>query len=116
MYSHHTLFGQTAYVHGNTPNATGDCVQSSLKLTVSIQKTVCGDLEKKVKSLEIQILKDKQYNPHNCVEFSSIPDTINDNNLEDTTIKACKDINIDLSETDITIVVIALNFPASLTL
>ena len=68
---------------------------------LAIQKTVCGNLEKKVKSLEIQILKDKQYNRRNCVEFSSIPDTINEDNLEDKIIKACKDINIDVSEMDI---------------
>ena len=68
---------------------------------LAIQKTVRGNLEKKVKSLEIQILKDEQYNRRNCVEFSSIPDTINEENLEDTIIEACKDINIDVSETDI---------------
>ena len=68
---------------------------------LAIQKTVCGNLEKKVKSLEIQISKDEQYNRRNCVEFSGIPDTINDDKLEDTIIEACKDINIDVSETDI---------------
>ena len=68
---------------------------------LAIQKTVRGNLEKKVKSLEIQILKDEQYNRRNCVEFSSIPDTINEENLEDTIIEACKDINIDVSETNI---------------
>ena len=68
---------------------------------LAIQKTVCGNLEKKVKSLEIQISKDKQYNRRDCIEFSDIPDTINDDNLEDTMIEACKDINIDVSETDI---------------
>ena len=62
---------------------------------------MCGNLEKKVKSLEIQISKDKQYKRRNCVEFSDIPDTINDENLEDTIIEACKDINIDVSKTDI---------------
>ena len=72
-----------------------------LSSDLAIQKTVCGNLEKKVKSLEIQISKDEQYNRHNCVEFSGIPDTINDDNLEDTIIEACKDINIDVSETDI---------------
>ena len=65
------------------------------------QKTVCGNLEKKVKDLEIQIQKDEQYNRRNYVEFSGIPDTINDDNLEDTVIEACKDINIDVSETEI---------------
>ena len=68
---------------------------------LAIQKTVCGNLEKKVKILEIQISKDEQYNRRNCVEFSGIPDTVNDDNLEDTIIEACKDINIDVSETDI---------------
>ena len=62
---------------------------------------MCGNLEKKVKSLEIQISKDEQYNRRNCIEFSDIPDPINDNNLEDTIIEACKDININVSETDI---------------
>ena len=69
-----------------------------LSSDLAIQKTVCGNLEKKVKSLEIQISKDEKYNRHNCVEFSGIPDTINDDNLEDTIIEACKDINIDVSE------------------
>ena len=68
---------------------------------LAIQKTVCGNLEKKVKSLEIQLSKDEQYNCCNCIEFSGIPDTINDDNLEDTIIEACKDVNINVSETDI---------------
>ena len=68
---------------------------------LAIQKTVCGNLEKKVKTLEIQILKEEQYNRRNCAEFSVIPDTINDDNLEDRIIEACKDININVSETDI---------------
>ena len=62
---------------------------------------MCGNLEEKVKSLETQISKKEQYNRHNCVEFSGIANTINDDNLEDTIIEACKDINIDVSETDI---------------
>ena len=72
-----------------------------LSSDLAIQKTVCSNLEKKVKSLEIQISKDEQYNRRNCVEFSGIPDTINDDNLEDTIIEAWKDTNIDVSETDI---------------
>ena len=63
-----------------------------LSSDLAIQKTVCGNLEKKVKRLEIQISKDEQYNRRNCVEFSGIPDIINDDNLEDTNVKACKDI------------------------
>ena len=62
---------------------------------------MCGNLEKKVKSLEIQISKDEQYNRCNCVEFFGIPDTFNDDNLKHTIIEPCKDINIDVSETDI---------------
>ena len=50
------------------------------------------NLEKKVQSLEIQILKDKQYNRRNCIEFSGIPDTINDDKLEERIIVACKDV------------------------
>ena len=57
-----------------------------LNSDLAIQKTVCGNLEKKVKSLEIQISKEEQYNRRNCVEFSGIPDTINDDKLEDTII------------------------------
>ena len=54
--------------------------------------TICGNLEKRAKSLEIYISKDMQYNRSNCVEFSGIPNTINDNKFEETIIKAC---NID---------------------
>ena len=72
-----------------------------LNSDLAIQKTVFCNLEKKVKSLEIQISKDKQYNHCNCIEFSGISNTINVDNLKDTNIEACKDINVDVSETDI---------------
>ena len=72
-----------------------------LSRDLAIQKIVCGNLEKKFKSLEIEISKDRQYNRRNCVEFSSVPATTIDDNLEDTIIEACKYINIDVSETDI---------------
>ena len=72
-----------------------------LNSDLAIQKTDCGSLEKKVKSLEIQISKSQQFNRHNCVEFSGIFNTTNANNVEDAIIEACKDINIDVSETDI---------------
>ena len=41
--------------------------------------------------------KDDQYNRRNCIEFSGILDTRNDDKLEETIIKACKDVNIDVS-------------------
>ena len=50
------------------------------------------NLEKKVKSLEIQILKDEQCNRRNCIEFYGIPDTINDDKFEERIIEACKDV------------------------
>ena len=62
---------------------------------------MCGNLEEKVKSLGIQILKDKQYNRLNYIEFSCIPDPINDDKLKETIIEAWKDIFIDVIETDI---------------
>ena len=62
---------------------------------------MCGNLEEKVKSLGIQILKDKQYNRLNYIEFSGIPDAINDDKLKKTIIEAWKDIFIDVIETDI---------------
>ena len=68
-----------------------------LNSDLAIQKTLCGNLEKKVKSLEIHISKDKQYNRHNCVEFF----TITNDKLEDTIIKASKDVNINVNEMDI---------------
>ena len=67
---------------------------------LAIQKTVCGNLEEKFKSLEIQISKDEQYNRRNCIEFSGIPNTINGDKLEETIIEACKDVNIGINETD----------------
>ena len=62
---------------------------------------MCGNLEEKFKSLGIQILKDKQYNRLNYIEFSGIPDAINDDKLKETIIEAWKDIFIDVIETDI---------------
>ena len=44
-----------------------------LNSDVAIQNTVCGNLEKKVKSMETQISKDKQCNCRNYIEFSGIP-------------------------------------------
>ena len=69
-----------------------------LNSDLAIQKTVYCNLKKKVKSLEIQISKDEWYNRRNCIEFSGIPDPIDDDKLEDTIIEACKDINIAVSE------------------
>ena len=51
--------------------------------------------------MEIQISKDEQYNHHNYIEFPGIPDTINNDEFEETIIDACKDINIDVSGKDI---------------
>ena len=45
--------------------------------------------------------KDEQYNRRNCIEFSGILDTRNDDKLEEIIIKACKDVNIDVSGMDI---------------
>ena len=44
--------------------------------------------------------KDEQYNCQNWIEFSGIPNTIKDNKLEETIIKAYKDVN-NVSEMDI---------------
>ena len=59
-----------------------------------------GNIEKKTKSLEIQISNNKQHNRRNCIEFSGILDTINNDKLEETIIEACKDNNIDVRKTD----------------
>ena len=45
--------------------------------------------------------KDEPYNRRNCIKFSDIPNTINDDKFEETIIEACKDIIINVSETDI---------------
>ena len=66
---------------------------------LTIQNARCCKLEKKFKSLEFQILKNQQYNCHNCVEFSGISVTINNDKLEEKIINACKDI--DVGETDV---------------
>ena len=62
---------------------------------------MCGNLEKNVKSLEIQILKDQHNSHHNCTKFTGHPNTINDDKLEGTIIEVCKDVNVDVSEMDI---------------
>ena len=63
-----------------------------LNSDLAIQRSVCGNLEKKVKSLEIQISKDEQYNHCNCIEFSGLPNTINNDKFEETIIEAYKDV------------------------
>ena len=58
-------------------------------------------MEEKVKSLKIQTSKDEQQNLRNCIEFFGIHDVINSSKLKETLVETCKDINIDVSETDI---------------
>ena len=62
---------------------------------------MCGNLEKKVKTLEIQISKDEQHSRRNGIQVSSISNSISDDKLEETIIEACKDVNINVSKRDI---------------
>ena len=62
---------------------------------------MCGNLEKKAKTLEIQISKDEQHSRRNGIQVSSISNTISDDKLEETIIEACKDVNINVSKRDI---------------
>ena len=51
--------------------------------------------------MEIHISKDEQDNYHNCIEFSSIRYTINDDKLEETITETFEDIDIDVREMDV---------------
>ena len=55
----------------------------------------------RIKSLEIHISKDEQDNCHNCIEFSGIRYTINDDKLEETITETFEDIDIDVREMDV---------------
>ena len=51
--------------------------------------------------MEIHISKDEQDNYHNCIEFSGIRYTINDDKLEETITETFEDIDIDVREMDV---------------
>ena len=53
------------------------------------------------KILKIHISKDEQDNYHNCIEFSGIRYTINDDKLEETITETFEDIDIDVREMDV---------------
>ena len=75
---------QSLCTHSKELADTVNQLLSSFEISNSdfaIRKTVCGNLEEKVKSLETQISKAEQFNGCNCIAFSGIPDTINDNKL-----------------------------------
>ena len=73
-----------------------------LNSDLAIRTTVCGNLKKKKgqKSGNSDI-EGWAVQCHNCIELSGIPDTINVNKLGEIIIEAYKDININISETDI---------------
>ena len=75
---------QSLCTHSKELADTVNQLLSSFEISNSdfaIRKTVCGNLEEKVKSLETQISKAEQFNGCNCIAFSGIPDTINENKL-----------------------------------
>ena len=53
------------------------------------------------KKIKIQLSKDQQYNRQNCIEFSVTPESLSDDNLENTTIEIFSNIDVNINERDI---------------
>ena len=61
----------------------------------------CNKLEAKIAKLETEQNSLVQYGRRNNIVFSGMPDSIDDNNLENTVISMMSDINVNIEENDI---------------
>ena len=61
----------------------------------------CNKLEAKIVKLETEQNSLAQYGRKNNIVISGIPDSIDDNNLENTVIFMMSDININIEENDV---------------
>ena len=68
---------------------------------VAIVKNANRKLEDKIVYLEKKQTKGEQYSRRNNVEISRIPNTIPDNDLENTVIRICRDSAVEIDPKDI---------------
>ena len=72
-----------------------------LQSDIEIVKNVNRKLEDKIVYLEKNQAKAEQYSRRNNVEISGIPNTIPDNDLENTVISICRDSGVEIDSKDI---------------
>ena len=72
-----------------------------LQSDVAIVKNANRKLEDKIVYLEKKQTKGEQYSRRNNVEISRIPNTIPDNDLENTVIRICRDSAVEIDPKDI---------------
>ena len=72
-----------------------------LKSELSITQNVNSRLEEKIINLEKNQVKGEQYSQRNNVELSGIPNSIPDEDLENTVINICKESGIGVQARDI---------------
>ena len=72
-----------------------------LQSDIAIVKNVNHKLEDKIVYLEKNQAKGEQYSRRNNVEISGIPNTIPDNDLENTVISICRDTGVEIDPKDI---------------
>ena len=68
-----------------------------IKSQLSITKNTSDLLINRIINLERRQSAQEQYSRRECLEFSGIPSTINDNNLEDKVREILKKIDVDIS-------------------
>ena len=71
------------------------------KLHIAIEKNVNNKLEDKIVYLEKNQAKWEQYSRRNNIKISGIPNTIPDNDLENTVISICRDSGVEIDPKDI---------------
>ena len=72
-----------------------------LQSDIAIVKNVNRKLEDKIVYLEKNQAKGEQYSHRNNMEISGIPNTIPDNDLENTVISICRDSEVEIDPKDI---------------
>ena len=75
--------------------------KKKLQSDTAIVKNVNRSLEDKIVYLEKNQAKGEQYSCRNNVEISGIPNTISDNDLENTVWSICRDSRVEIDPKDI---------------
>ena len=73
----------------------------SLESELMISRKVNTLLKKQIVQLEIQCASNEQYSRRECLEFSGIPETVDDNHLESATLDILKMINVPVEPVNI---------------
>ena len=74
-----------------------EIMDSELKVSKKVNKTLSEEIQK----LKRKSVRDAQYNRQDNVEFSGIPDTVQDSQLEEKAIALLKVVDVDVKPTDI---------------